>query len=146
MRNFKSSLGIFSLVSAASIALACGGSSKSNPRQALTVTVTPATATAAANGQIQFTAAGTFSSPPTMESPVQANWVVLNSDDSPTTAVTITSSGLAQCTSAAAGAYNVGAWIVQFSGNPPTPICNVISAYGNPCGDSVLGTAQLTCP
>jgi hypothetical protein len=25
-------------------------------------------------------------------------------------------------------------------------MCNVATPYGNPCGDSILKTAQLTCP
>ena len=126
---------------AASITLAC---SNIPQRQALSVSVSPSTATAPTDGQVQFTATGTYNLAPTTVTPLQANWVVVQNDEQ-TEAATINANGLAQCTSGASGAFTVGAWVVQFS-KPPNAVCNVVSPFGNPCGDSVLGTAQLTCP
>jgi hypothetical protein len=131
------------LAFAASITLAC---STIPERQALTLTVTPAAATAPSNGQVQFTAAATYNTTPTLVNPVQATWGVANSSgDALTKAVTIDGNGLALCTSAASGTYTVGAWIPQYA-KPPQVECLVATVYGNPCGDSLLKTAQLTCP
>lgn len=101
--------------------------------------------TAPADGQVQFTATGTYNLTPTTVTPLQANWVVVDQAGQQTTAVTIDTNGLAECGSVASGDFTVGAWVIEFS-KPPQAVCNVITAFGNPCGDSVLGTAQLTCP
>jgi hypothetical protein len=131
------------VIVAFSITLAC--SSFSQQRQALSLTVSPATATAPVGGQVQFTAAASYNMPPTLVNPVQANWGVTDSAGALTTFVTVNSEGLAQCTSAASGTYTVGAWILEYS-TPPSAVCSVATPYGNPCGDSILKTAQLTCP
>jgi hypothetical protein len=126
---------------AASTTLACGN----NPqRQALSVTLSPPSADAQ-NGQAQFTATGTYNTPPMTVTPLQANWAVIDQFGNQTTAVSIDANGLAQCASGASGVYTVGAWVTQFS-SPPKSACNIVSPFGNPCGDSVLGTAQLACP
>ncbi|MFZ0770336.1 MAG: hypothetical protein WCA49_01140 [Candidatus Sulfotelmatobacter sp.] len=126
---------------AASIAVAC---SNIPERQALTVTLSPSAATAPADGQVQFTATGTYNLPPTTVTPLQANWAVVDQAGAQTTAVTISANGLAQCTAAASGVFTVGAWVVEFS-RPPGAVCLVVSPFGNPCGDSVIGFALLTC-
>jgi hypothetical protein len=131
------------LAVAASILLACSSTGNSQ-RQALSLTVSPTSATAPVDGQVQFTATATYNMPPTPVSPVQANWGVTDSSSALTSVVTVSSSGLAQCTSAASGSYTVGAWILEYS-TPPSVMCNVATPYGNPCGDSILKTAQLTC-
>jgi hypothetical protein len=130
------------LAAAASILLAC---STPPQRQALTLTVSPATATGPADGQVQFTATATYNMAPTTVSPVQANWGVTDSSGALASVVTVGNNGLAQCTSAASGTYTVGAWILVYS-KPPSVLCNVATPYGNPCGDSILQTARLTCP
>jgi hypothetical protein len=137
--------GILLLTLAASLALACGASNNSQ-RQIESITVSPASADAQdyPSGQVPFVATGAFTLAPTSVTPLQATWAAVGPDGL-TTDVTVTSNGLAQCASGASGTYTVGAWIVLL-GHPPTPICNVISPFGNPCGDSVIGTAQLTCP
>jgi hypothetical protein len=57
------------LLSAACLTLACGGSSNSN-RQLQSITISSTT-----NGaQIEFTAIGTFSAPPTTVSPLPVSW------------------------------------------------------------------------
>jgi hypothetical protein len=126
---------------AASIALGC---SNIPQRQALSVTVSPAIVTAPADGQVQFAATGTYNLAPTTVDPLQANWAIVDQSGQPTVAVTV-DNGLAQCSSAASGVFTVGAWVVEFS-KPPDVVCNVVTAFGNPCGDSVIGFAQLTCP
>jgi hypothetical protein len=135
-------LRLFFLAFAASITLAC---STIPERQALTLTVTPAAATAPSNGQVQFTAAATYNTTPTLVNPVQATWGVADSSGRLTTEVTVDGTGLARCTSAASGTYTVGAWIPEYA-KPPQVECLVATVYGNPCGDSLLKTAQLTCP
>ncbi len=131
------------LAAIASIGLDCGSSNQQ--RQALSVTVTPSSVSAPADGQVQFTAAGTYNTAPAMVTPLQANWAVVDASGAQTTAVTISANGLAQCSSAASGSFTVGAWILEFS-RPPGAVCNVATPFGNPCGDSVIGVAQLTCP
>jgi hypothetical protein len=127
---------------AASIAVAC---SNIPQRQALSVTVSPSAVTAPADGQVQFTATGTYNLTPTTVTPLQANWVVVDQAGQHTTAVTIDGNGLAECGSVASGDFTVGAWVVEFS-KPPNAVCLTVTAFGNPCGDSVIGFAQLTCP
>lgn len=114
-------------------------------RRALSVAVSPSAAIAPSNGQVQFTATGTYNTSPTTLSPLTANWAVVDSAGAPTTAVTVTSDGLAQCGLGTSGVFTVGAWVLEFS-KPPSATCNAITGFGNPCNDSVLGTAQLTCP
>jgi hypothetical protein len=129
----------------ASITLACGVGSFPQ-RQIVSLTVSPPSADAQnyPNGQVQFTATGTFTAPPVTVTPLQSTWVAVGIDG-PTTDVTISPNGLAQCASGASGVYSVGAWVALL-GRPPGALCNIVSPFGNPCGDSVLGTAQLTCP
>jgi hypothetical protein len=137
------SLRVFLLACAAAITVAC---STTPQRQALSLSVTPATAKAPANGQVQFSAAATYSLAPTSVNPAPATWAVANAASTAlTTDVTINSDGLAQCTSAASGTYTVGAWIPQFA-KPPQVECDATTVFDNPCGDSILRTAQLTCP
>jgi hypothetical protein len=136
-------LRVFLLAFAAAATLAC---STTPQRQALSLTVTPAAVTAPAKGQVQFTAAATYSLAPTSVNPAPATWAVANAASTAlTTDVTIDSNGLAQCTSVASGTYTVGAWIPQFA-KPPQVECEATTVFDNPCGDSLLRTAQLTCP
>jgi hypothetical protein len=145
----------FFLGLAASLALACGGNPgnktpgmpgippDSNPQhQIVSLSVSPSSADAS---QVQFLATGTYSSPPVTVGPLQANWVVIQPSGGQATEVSINANGFAQCAAGASGIYSVGAWVTLFPG-PPAGLCNVVSPFGNPCGDSVLGTAQLTCP
>jgi hypothetical protein len=130
----------------ASTTSACGG--PANPQhQILSLAVSPITADAQnyPNGEVPFTATGTYTSPPTTVTPLAATWVVVDQSGGQTTNVSITTNGLAQCVTGAPGVYSVGAWVTLFPG-PPKVLCNVATPFGNPCGDSVLGIAQLTCP
>lgn len=138
MKNHGALL-LLSLLVAAAVMLACGSSSS---RTLQSVAVSPATATAQ-NGQFQFTATGYYNNAPTKVAPLSATWGACN-QQTPTTDVTVTTSGLAQCASGASGTYTVWA----FDTNPAAPgtaQCNSMTACGAGCG-RVTGTAQLTCP
>jgi hypothetical protein len=131
------------------LAIGCGrtmlGGAISN-HQIAALSVSPAAADARdyPGGQVQFVATGTYQTAPVTVSPLQANWGVIQSGEE-TTEVSITANGLAQCGSDAAGVYTVGAWVLLFA-TPPPVSCDVATPFGNPCGDSILATAQLTCP
>jgi hypothetical protein len=126
---------LFLLLAAAAIALACGSSNSNHLLQS--VSLSPATAS---GSEVQFTATGFFNTMPSPVTPFTASWGACNLDGSTTTAVTVSASGLAQCT-ASSGSYNVWA----YGSNPANGTCGAINACGGGCG-RVTGTAQLTCP
>jgi hypothetical protein len=123
--------------------LACGNSSSQRELQKVNVSPTSADAQNYPNGQVQFTAAGTYNTSPVTVTPLQASWgVALNG--LPSTGVSIKSDGVAQCADGAApGVYSIGAWDVMHT-NGAT--CAIVGPYGEPGCNAVLGTAQLTCP
>jgi hypothetical protein len=129
------------LVAVASLTLACG----SNPqRQIVSLSVSPLSA----DGQTQFVAMGSYNAPPMTVTPLQANWAAETEQDGiptgPTTAVSIDDNGLAQCSTGASGTFAIGAWVLV---DPNSPVmCLTIGPFGQPGCNSVLGTAQLTCP
>jgi hypothetical protein len=142
MKRFGPQLFFFLLVAAAAITLACGSSNNSHIPQS--VTVNPATADARSypNGQVPFTATAYYNTMPSVVTPASATWNVC-SQAGPTSAVSVSSSGLAQCMSGATGAYTVYAFVPdpEFKGT-----CGSSSApCGGTCG-GVVGSAQLTCP
>ena len=126
---------------------ACGSS---GPRQLQSVTLSPATADAKnfPNGEVQFTATGTFSKPP---SPVQLTskdvlWCVGGLVDvaNPTAGIcsgniapfaTINQNGGAQCNASSRGTVNILAGTAMPPANPDA---------GQPL--KIFGQAQLTCP
>ena len=119
--------------------LSCGSSNPNIGRVLLSVSVTPAAADAQSfpNGQVTFTATGTFSLPPTpaplsFVAPYGGQFVVNN--PASTTIATVVSNGTGtvtvQCTSGASGTVPVVA-----SG-----------AANNGSGIVITGSAQLTCP
>jgi hypothetical protein len=148
MRNFGLRLSFFSLVLAAAIALACGSASHlaancSASASAANATeipqsvgVCPAAADAKdfLDGQVQFIATGYYANQPPV-TPLSAFWGACY-QNAPTDDVTINKSGLAQCASAASGAYSIFAAV-------PT-LCTAITACGGGC--QVSGYAKLTCP
>jgi hypothetical protein len=99
----------------------------------------------AQGGPAQFTATGYFSEQPTTAPLLSANWGACYQNQ-PTTAVSVSTSGVAQCAAGAVGTYTVWAWGERggscggSNGSVPA----------NPCGGAgkcqVTGTAQLTCP
>lgn len=132
------------------LAMGCGHTMLSGAivnHQIVALTISPAMADAKdyTDGEVPFVATGTYQTPPITVSPLQANWVVVDQNGEQTTEVSITTNAVAQCGPAASGVYTVGAWVLLFPG-PPKAICNVVTPFGNPCGDSILATALLTCP
>jgi hypothetical protein len=150
MRNSGLFPFLFLLVLAAAITLACGSPmSPITPHCGTTATATnsgvpasirvcPATADAKdyLNGQIQFVATGYYATPPSPVTPLKAEIWGACRQNSNTTEVSITSTGLARCEAGALGTYNVYA--------SDATNCNVISPCGGGC--QVSGYAQLTCP
>jgi hypothetical protein len=125
------------LVLAASFALSCGTTSLPTPTgQLQSITVSPDSATMADTiTQVQFTATGHYNSPPYTLTPQPAAWGACY-ENAPTSAVTVDSSGLAQCVTTGGGVtYSVFAF-VQTN-------CDLVTACGGGC--TVVGTAQLSC-
>ena len=131
------------LLAVTSIGLACNNIS---PRRLQSISVSPATADAQSspNGQVQFTATGTYNTQPITVTPLQANWGTADQNGGATTAVTIDANGLAECTAGASGVYSIGAWHLIDPNAGVT--CASIGPFGEPGCNAVLGTAQLTCP
>src|SRR5580692_7731252 len=97
---------IVSLGTLAFLTVACGNSSSQRELQKVNVSPTSADAQNYPNGQVQFTAAGTYNTSPVTVTPLQASWgVALNG--APTTGVSVSSDGVAQCAAGAApGVYS----------------------------------------
>lgn len=122
------------LVVAIAIALACGASS---PRRLQSITLNPTMAQA--NGSpVQFTATGGYNLPPQHVTPQAATWGACFEGAS-TTAVSVTSQGLAACSSEASGNYTIFAFVSSCKGVVPSTACGTV-----PC--TVTGTAALRCP
>jgi hypothetical protein len=114
--------------------LACG----SHALQSITISPTSADAQDYPNGQVQFVATGYFKTDPLIVTPLPANWNALEQSLSPTSAVSVTSTGLAQCADGALGTYLVEA-------SDPMPL--EPGAYNCPfLGCVIEATAKLTCP
>jgi hypothetical protein len=133
---------LFVLFVVAGLVLSCGASSQ---HQLQSITLSPQSADAKdyPNGQVQFIATGHYMTAPDAVTPITANWGACSPPIEPTSAVTVTSTGLAQCAKGAVGTYTVWA-------NDPYPLpsgiynCPAITACGGGC--TVRATAQLTCP
>lgn len=112
------------------VATGCG--SASSPRQLQSMTLAPASADAQnfPNGQVQFTATGMFTQPPSPAPATPASWNL-----SDPTLATVSQSGIAQCKSGAVGTTEV----LALGGSAP--------CQGTGCTAPVISaTAQLTCP
>jgi hypothetical protein len=139
--HLRLALSIVSLCLLAAFTLACGSSTLSgainNKSIPQSIVVAPAIANAQdyPDGQVPFVATGYFQMPPSPVSPLQAGWGVCFQNSS-TTEVSVTETGVAQCQAGAEGAYTV------FASRMTT--CNVINACGGGC--QVSGFATLTCP
>jgi hypothetical protein len=136
MKCFLPVLLLSVLVLIGAITLACGTSSPQN-HVLQSIAVNPASADA--NGKaVQFTATGTYDKPPIHVTPQPATWGACY-QNVPTSDVSVTSNGLAQCASGAAGIYTV------FAFDPGNKGCVAV----DPCGNGtciITGSAQLTCP
>jgi hypothetical protein len=135
----------------AAIATGCGGSMADPAKQAaakhadpskqlVAITVTPASADAQnfSNGQVQFTAVGTFSDG--SKAPIQALWT-LNGPftQTPIADISLSSTGLGQCV--AGGFVGTSGVFATAPANPALPLSQMTMFTKN-----VLGTAQITCP
>jgi hypothetical protein len=135
MEKLRLTLLSLALVLTASLALSCGANS--TPGQLQSITISPATATAGLPGQtVQFTATGHYSAAPYAVTPQPATWGACF-QNAPTTAVSVTSAGVAQCESP--GGPIVAYSIFAFDQTN----CNLLTACGGGC--TVVGTAQLSC-
>lgn len=142
MKRFGPHLLFSLLVLAAAITLACG----SSPHLLQSISVSPSTADAQSypNGLVPFTATGVFNSNPNMVTPLHATWgacVKTANSEQPTNAVTVSSTGVAQCVAGNNGTYTVWA----SGSNPGTATCMAISPCGDICS-GITGYAQITCP
>jgi hypothetical protein len=139
------------------LTIACGSSPKPLPVQGCppfaigpnttgtleSITLCPSAADAkdAFDGQVHFDAIGAYNTAPQTVTPLdaRAGWGACFQNQ-PTTAVTVSSSGVAQCQPGASGTYTVYASdFPQQNGG-----CNAIAACGGGC--VVSGYATLTCP
>lgn len=117
----------------------CGSVTPPNTTGTLqSISLCPATADARQypNGQVQFTAIGTYDTQPSPVSPLNAQVWGACYQNAPTSAVTISKSGLAQCVAGSSGTYSVFAADML--------PCLAIGPCGTGC--FVTGYAQLTCP
>ena len=142
MEKLRPTFSSLALVLAASLALSCGANSMQNSTgQLQSITVSPAIATAPTiGGDVQFTATGHYTTSPYTVTPQPATWGACYRN-APTTDVTVTTAGLAQCAHVVGGGPKSTTYSV-FAFDPTQ--CNVVTACGGGC--TIVGTAQLTCP
>jgi hypothetical protein len=142
MENVRLIPSFFTLAVVASLTLSCGANSDpGSERHLLSVTLSPTTADAqqSPDGKVQFIATGYYNTAPYTVTPLSAGWGTCY-QDAPTSAISVTRTGLAQCASGAVGTYTV------WANDPPVPLganCLAMTACGGGC--FVAGTAQLTC-
>lgn len=122
------------------LATGCGGGTADPRKHLVAITVTPASADAQTfpNGQVQFTAVGTFSDG--SKAPILALWT-LNGPftETPVANISLNSSGLARCV--AGGFVGTSGVFATAPANPALPIPEMTMLTKN-----VSGTAQITCP
>ncbi|MGA8441486.1 MAG: hypothetical protein WB762_34805 [Candidatus Sulfotelmatobacter sp.] len=135
MRSSGPQLFLFFLILAAIITLACG-SATSPTRILQTVNISPPSA----EGQVQFTALGFYEPPYPAPVVLTATWGACY-QNAPTTEVTVSSAGFAQCSVGGSGTYTV-------FGSAPSGarVCPDTLTLCGGGGCQVAATAQLTCP
>jgi hypothetical protein len=128
---------LFAVIALTLIAASCGTSSNSSQGQLQSIAVNPPTADAQnyPNGEVPFQATGYYINPSHTVTPQPATWVAC-SQNAPTSDVSVSKSGSAQCASEALGKYAINAFVLTN--------CTAITACGGGC--TVAGSAQLTCP
>ena len=143
MEKLDLALSLIALSVVATLSLSCGAQSQSqDPLESFTISPATADAQDYPNGQVQFIASGYYIDPSHTVTPLTATWGTC-SQFAATTAVSVSSTGLAQCASGAVGTYSVWA-------NDPAPLgpgvysCPASTACGGGC--TIQATAQLTCP
>jgi hypothetical protein len=134
MEKLRFTLSFLALLLVASLALSCGASSHGQG-QLQSIALSPPTAVAQS---VQFTATGYYIHPSYTVTPQPATWGACY-QGTPTTEVSVTAAGIAQCASGATGTYTVFA----FDAIPP---CDIIANHQCGTGCTIVGTAQLTCP
>jgi hypothetical protein len=144
MKNYGLPSFFFLVVLAIAITLACGSPAAPGNTTGLleSVSINPATADAQnyPMGLVQFTATGYYTTPPLKVTPLKATWGACYQGN-PSSEVSVSSNGVAQCGGGASGTYTVWAWAPSGA--------EVCPAFIGPCGTGgcqVTGTAQLTCP
>jgi hypothetical protein len=152
MERLRMMLSVLALILAAFFASSCGTGPSALPcnansqtpaqgqGQLQAITLSPAVADAqnCPSGQIQFIATGVYIDPTQTVTPqLVAAWGACQ-QDVPTSDVSVTTKGVAQCASGATGTYTI------WANYPTNPFCNVVGPCGQGC--TVVGTAQLTCP
>jgi len=127
---------LFCVLAVISIAtVGCSSMNSTSNRVLQSMTLTPANADAqTTQGQVQFTAMGTFSMAPSpapvpFVSPFTGTW-----STSDMNVATITQTGLASCVSGAAGTVTINA------------IASSNSGRGTQMSTAVSSSAKLTCP
>ena len=130
--------GLFLILFVSLGSLGCGSS-----RQLTFISVSPASADAknSPNGQVQFTATGTFNKPPTPVTPLPVTWcpqATCGVSTPVNVGITVDGNGLAQCEPAFVGTVTVVAMAPANPGAMMTPMPRM--------NGMVSGTAQLTCP
>jgi len=128
------------LIALAAIVLSCGSPS-GHPLQSISLSPTAADAQDYPNGQVPFVVTGYYPTPPMTVTPVAATWGACF-QSAPTTQVSVSNTGIAQCGSEASGTYTV------FANDPLPPGTYSCPAEPAPCGGGCVlsATAQLTCP
>jgi hypothetical protein len=134
----KYGCGLVLLIAAAFLeTLGCGSSSMSNRMlQAVAVTPSQADAQSFPSGQVQFTATGTFSKPPspsvvTFQAPYSGSWF---STDPVTLVSTGNGTAIFQCIAGKSGTFTITAVASNGIGGPAATAA------------MVRGQAKLTCP
>ncbi|MGA2346109.1 MAG: hypothetical protein ABSF93_08900 [Candidatus Sulfotelmatobacter sp.] len=137
MRKHQLALCLLVLFLVSSLALSCGTNSQSGPGQLQAITLSPTAADAQdyPGGQVPFVATGVYMNPAHRVTPQPALWGACQ-QNAPTSEVSVTKAGVAQCASGASGSYMVYAF--QLTN------CTALTACGGGC--TVVGSAQLTCP
>jgi hypothetical protein len=136
MRKLQFALCFAALFAVSSVVLSCGTNSQ-GPGQLQAITLSPASADAQnyPGWQVPFVATGVYMNPTHKVTPQPALWGACH-QNAPTSEVSVTKAGVAQCASGASGSYMVYAF--QLTN------CTVLTACGGGC--TVVGSAQLTCP
>jgi hypothetical protein len=137
MTKFRTLLSILFLAALALETLGCGSSNSKRVLQSMAITPANADAKDFANGQVQFTATGTFNKAPspdqvTFQPPYTGTWALMGTGAA--NIATISQAGLAQCIPGAAGAVTVSA------------VASSNSATGPAMSTAVTGSTTLTCP
>ncbi|MGA2980021.1 MAG: hypothetical protein ABSD76_10555 [Terriglobales bacterium] len=139
MPSLRFMFSFLTLVLGVSVALSCGANQEQSQLQSITLSPATADAQSYPNGQVQFTATGSYGNPSRTVTPLPATWGACY-QLATTSAVSVTREGLAQCAPGATGTYTIWA-------NDPVDIksgCPAVTACGGGC--TVQGNAQLTCP